>query len=164
MKALRVAWQAFRASWIVVALCFGLAMSTAGLAWRTIELGAQVAKVSAAAAASAAQQRARHRKEIAKTKARARLRRMAVAIPLVGSGLLIHFERRDYLEWKEENPEKGPDVYATEVLEASAEVSDDVLQLLPEGFRPQQGALLEWLQGELAGLDDQAGGGPTSGT
>ena len=131
------------------ALCIALAIVTAGLTWHTIELGAKVAAVSATAAARAVthkrqlakaerdrQAAARHRNKIANVRAKARLRRLVVAIPFVGVGAVGVFERREYLEWKEDHPNGTIDSYAAEVAAASAEVVDEVLQELPALLRP----------------------------
>lgn len=66
-----------------------------------------------------------------RTKAQARMRRILVAIPFVGIGLVGYFEKQDYEEWKAENPEGTFEDYTCEVAEISAELVDDLLQSLP---------------------------------
>ena len=150
MRSLRTAMKLLRWTWVLGAFCIVLTVFAAGATLRAIDLGAQVTAGAAAAAAKAAQHRrelakadrdkrtaaARHRNELAKTKAKARLRRFVVAIPVAGTAAVAYFERRDYLDRKEEHPEGTIDVYADEVATASAEVVDDVLQELPEPLRP----------------------------
>lgn len=140
-----------------------LAATTIGLAVWSLQLAATVAVTGAKAAtatAALAQLRkkttkdrdaltARHRKEIAgavaKTKAKARLRRLAVAVPVVGVVLTGYFEEQDYRTWKEENPDGTRNDYACEVARLSAEVIDEVLQELPEAVRPDESTVMGWV-------------------
>ena len=155
-----------RSTWTLGTLCVALAVATAGLTWRTVELGAKVTALSAAAAAKAVGHRrelakaerdrraaeARHRNELAKMRAKARLRRLVVAVPIVGTGAAGYFEWREYLEWKEEHPGGTFDDYATEVGSASAEVADEVLQELPDGWRPDADVVSAALEASLLAL------------
>lgn len=124
-----------------------LAVSTAVLTIKTISLGAQVTAMTASAASAAIA----HRKEIAATvarvKAKARLRRVAAAFPFVGIGVVGYFERQDFVEWQEDNPEGTLAEYSCEVATISAEVADEVLQELPESVRPSRDQLLSYLDG-----------------
>ncbi len=162
MSAVRAVLGAVRRMWILTAVFFALVVATASFAWQTVALGAQIAAVTAAAAAKAVQHRkelanrsAQHRKEIAKVKARARLRRVVVAVPLVGIVAVGYFEHRDYMEWQQTNPDGDFDAYMTEVSEASAEVLDDFLEQLPESVRPEPDIVLGLVEDALAAARDQ---------
>jgi len=63
-------------------------------------------------------------------------------VPVAGIGAAVAFERQDFLEWKEDNPEGDLETYGCEVSVVSAEVVDDVLQDLPEQVRPSRDWLL----------------------
>jgi hypothetical protein len=75
-------------------------------------------------------------KAISKEKAKARLKRLIVAVPLVGTGAALAFEAHDLKIWLEENPDKSPTDYGCELASSSAEVMDEVLAELPEKVRP----------------------------
>lgn len=155
-----------RSAWVLTTFCAVFAVWAAGATLQAIQLGAQVTAASTAAAAKAAQHRrelakadrdkrsaaAKHRNELAKAKAKARLRRFVVAVPVAGAGAVAYFERRDYLDWKEEHPEGTMDIYAAEVAAASAEVVDEVLQELPEPLRPGRQTVSRALDASLQAL------------
>lgn len=159
-----------RSTWLLATVCTVFAVWAAGASWQAIQLGAKVTAASTAATAAAAQHRrelakanrdkstaaARHRNELAKTKAKARLRRFVVAVPVAGAVAVGYFERRDYLDWKEEHPEGTMDVYAAEVATASAEVVDEVLQELPEELRPAPETVSSALEASLQALQRAA--------
>jgi hypothetical protein len=133
----------------LIALCGSLLVSTVGFAIQTATLSAkvadltlEVATISGNAAAAALQHRKTLAKAVTTTKAKARLRRVMVAVPIVGLGIAAEFERRDYLEWKESNPDGTFGDYSCEVATVSAEVVDDVLQDLPEKIRPKRDSVL----------------------
>jgi hypothetical protein len=65
-----------------------------------------------------------------------------VVLPVAGIAAAIAFEREDYLEWKQDNPDGDLEAYGCEVSAVSAEVVDDVLQDLPEQVRPSRDWLL----------------------
>ena len=77
-------------------------------------------------------------KAISKEKAKARLKRLIVAVPLLGTGAALAFEGNDLKVWLEENPDKSSTDYGCEVASSSAEVMDELLAELPEKFRPSR--------------------------
>ena len=81
-------------------------------------------------------------KAISKEKAKARLKRLIVAVPLVGTGAAVAFEGNDLKVWLEENPDKSATDYGCEVASSSAEVIDEVLAELPETFRPSNDLIM----------------------
>ena len=81
-------------------------------------------------------------KAISKEKAKARLKRLIVAIPLLGTGAALAFEANDLKVWLGENPNKAPTDYGCEVASSSAEVMDEVLAELPEKFRPSSDLIM----------------------
>ena len=81
-------------------------------------------------------------KAISNEKAKARLKRLIVAVPLVGTGAALAFEANDLKVWLEENPDKAPTDYGCEVASSSAEVMDEVLAELPEKFRPSSDLIM----------------------
>lgn len=112
---------------------------------RTAALTAQVGTMGATAAATALANRKAITAAVLRTKAKARMRRAAVAVPFVGAGLLVEFERRDFLEWQEDNPEGTMVDYSCEMATISIEIVDEVLQELPEKVRPSRDRVLSWL-------------------
>ncbi|MEO0496427.1 MAG: hypothetical protein AAF141_03520 [Pseudomonadota bacterium] len=137
-KVIRV----LRSTSLLIVICISLLTSTVALAAWTISLTTQVATVTAGAAAAAVAHRQAMARALARAKAKARLRRVMAAIPLVGIGVAAEFERRDYLEWKRDNPKGTAEQYGCEVAAMSAEVMDDVLQDLPDAVRPNPDMLL----------------------
>lgn len=79
-----------------------------------------------------------HRQAMARAIARARLRRLVVAIPLVGAGAAVYFERQAYYEWLALYPDGTPEDYACDMAELTADVLDEVVQELPERVRPSE--------------------------
>jgi hypothetical protein len=134
-----------RTTAFLVVLCVSLATTAVSLGVWAVSLTAQVSTMTASAAAAAIA----HRKAIAaavlRTKAKARLRRALVVVPVAGIAAAIAFEREDYLEWKQDNPDGDLEDYGCEVSAVSAEVVDDVLQDLPEQVRPSR----DWLLSRL---------------
>jgi len=63
-------------------------------------------------------------------------------LPIAGIAAAVAFERQDYLEWKQENPDGDVEDYGCEVSAVSAEVIDEVLQDLPGQVRPSRDWLL----------------------
>ena len=135
-------FRILRSTVFLIWLCVALAASTVALGVQAIALSAQVASLSAGAAASAL----RHRKELAtavsRAKSKARLRRVLVAVPVVGAGAALAFEAQDFQDWKADHPEGSLADYTCETAELSAAVVDEVLQDLPEQFRPSRDAVL----------------------
>ena len=129
----------------LVMLCVTLATTTISLGIWAISLTAQVTTMSVSAAAAAIANRKAIAAAIVRTKAKARLRRAMVALPIAGVAAAIAFERQDYLDWKEENPDGDAKDYGCEVSSVSAEVIDDVLQELPGQVRPSR----DWLLSQM---------------
>lgn len=148
----------------LIILCVSLLTTTISLAAWTLSLSAQVATMTASAAATAIANRKAIASAVAKTKTRmtlerkksvskaviktkskARLRRFVVAVPFVGALAVAEFERRDFNEWKKENPEGDLQAYGCEVSVSSAELIDEVLQELPENIRPSRDVVLSQL-------------------
>lgn len=145
-------WRFLRSVGFLITLCVSLAISTVTFAMQTANLTTQVADltlevatISGQAAAAAIQHRKTIAKAVVRTKAKARLRRVMVAIPIIGIGLAAEFERRDYTQWQGENPDGTMQQYSCEVATYSAEVVDEVLQELPETVRPSRATVLNWM-------------------
>ncbi|WP_068317097.1 hypothetical protein [Polycladidibacter hongkongensis] len=130
-----------RTTTFLLLLCSSLAVTTAGLAVKTVMLSAQVTTMTASAASATLAKRKAIAKAVAKTKAKARLRRVVAAIPFVGIAAIGYFEHRDFAKWQEQHPEGTPQQYSCEVAAHSAEVVDEVVQevsqfsKMPESFR-----------------------------
>lgn len=140
-------FRILRSTVFLLWLCGALAVSSVALGVQAVVLSAQVTSLTAGAAATAL----RHRKEIARavarTRAKARLRRLLVAVPVVGVGAAAAFEAQDYRAWQEDNPEGTFADYSCESAALSAEVVDEVLQDLPDSVRPERDTVLSWLPG-----------------
>ena len=138
-------FKLFKNSVFLLILCATLAVSTASLAMKTITLGGEVAVLSASVAGNALANRKAIASAVMKAKAKARLRRYIAAIPVAGVAAVAAFETQDYLEWREEHPDGTKADYTCEMAESSAAVVDDVLQSLPERFRPSTETLESYL-------------------
>jgi len=161
----------FRSSVILIWVCSTLALSTIGIgafalqqtikvATLTTELASSaldLATTKAANKAKLSEQKANHQLELkkqkAKIKAKERLRRSIMAVPMVGTGLLIYFEEQDYQEWKQDNPDGTPSKYACEVAATSAVVFDEVItetvdfmQNLSGSIGPDPETVKAWLK------------------
>lgn len=134
-----------RTTAFIVVLIVSLATTAVSMGIWAISLTAQVTTMTAGAAAAAIAHRKAIAAAVVRTKAKARLRRALVVVPVVGIAAAIAFEREDYLEWKEENPEGDLQAYGCEVSTVSAEVVDEVLQDLPEQVRPSR----DWMLSRL---------------
>ena len=113
-----------------------LAFSAIGLGLWAMNLSLKVATMTASAASTTVRHRRQIAKAISREKAKGRLRRMMIAVPVLGSGVAVSFEAYEYYQWQEENPEGTLTDYSCEVSEITAEVMDEVLQELPELIRP----------------------------
>ena len=138
-------FRLFRSTVFLMWLCGALAVGAITLGIQAVTLAAQVTTLSASAAATAIRHRKDVARAVARTKAKARLRRALVAVPIVGGGAMVYFERQDYQDWQAENPEGSFADYTCEVAALSAEVVDDVLQDLPETVRPSRDTALAML-------------------
>jgi|GEM_PF-530936 len=131
-----------RTAGFLAMLCVTLATATISMGIWAISLTAQVTTMTAGAAAAAIAHRKAIAAAIVRTKAKARLRRALVVLPIAGIAAAVAFERQDYLEWKQENPDGDVEDYGCEVSAVSAEVIDEVLQDLPGQVRPSRDWLL----------------------
>ncbi|GAB5461480.1 hypothetical protein [Hoeflea alexandrii] len=134
-----------RTTAFLVVLCVSLATTAVSLGVWAVSLTAQVTTMTASAAAAAIANRKAIAAAVLRTKAKARLRRALVVVPVAGIAAAIAFEREDYLEWKQDNPDGDFEAYGCEVSAVSAEVVDDVLQDLPEQVRPSR----DWMLSRL---------------
>lgn len=134
-----------RTTAFLAVLCVSLATTAVSLGVWAVSLTAQVTTMTASAAAAAIANRKAIAAAVLRTKAKARLRRALVVVPVAGIAAAIAFEREDYLEWKQDNPDGDLETYGCEVSAVSAEVVDDVLQDLPEQVRPSR----DWLLSRL---------------
>lgn len=132
----------FRTASFLAVLCVSLATTAVSMGIWAVSLTAQVTTMTASAAATAIAHRKAIAAAVVRTKAKARLRRALVVLPIAGIAAAAAFERQDYLEWKEENPEGDLEEYGCELSAVSTEVIDEVLQDLPEAVRPSKGWLL----------------------
>lgn len=133
-----------------------LLVSTIGLGAWAITQTLKVASLTADLAFSAvelATTKSAHKAAMSKQKAKARLRRGLVAIPVLGTGLIIYFEELDYQKWLEENPDGDRAKYACEVAKYSAEVIDELAletlqfaQELPAYVQPDTETVRSWLK------------------
>lgn len=142
-----------RTTAFLAVLCVSLATTAVSLGVWAVSLTAQVTTMTASAAAAAIANRKAIAAAVLRTKAKARLRRALVVVPVAGIAAAIAFEREDYLEWKEDNPDGDLEAYGCEVGVVSAEVVDDVLRDLPERVRPSR----DWLLSRLPECEKQAG-------
>lgn len=141
LRPIRILRNAVFLGW----LSLSLLGATIAMATWAVSLTVQVTAMTTTAAATAV----RHRKDIAKavarTKAKGRLRRVVVAVPFVGVAAAVAFEAQDYSQWQDENPGKTSGDYSCEVATLSAEVVDEVLEVLqelPERVRPRSEVVL----------------------
>ena len=90
--------------------------------WKATQLTYRVAEMAV-----------QHRRAMARAIVKARLRRLASAVPLVGAGAAVYFERQSYYEWQELYPDGSYNDYACDMAALTAEVVDEVL---PATVRP----------------------------
>jgi len=143
----------FRTAAFLAVLCLSLATTAVSLGVWAVSLTAQVTTMTAGAAAAAIANRKAIAAAVLRTKAKARLRRALVVVPVAGIGAAIAFERQDFLEWKQDNPDGDLKAYGCEVSVVSAEVVDDVLQDLPEQVRPSR----DWLLSRMPDCQEPVG-------
>ena len=113
--------------WLIVAL---ISMSLTASLWAAYAT-LQVAQLTYRVGEMVIQ----HRRAMARAIAKARLRRLASAVPLVGAGAAVYFERQTYYEWRELYPEGTPEDYACDMAALTAEV---VNKVLPATVRPSE--------------------------
>ena len=136
LRLIRFVFRLFRSAIFLFLLTVGLGVALLQTSLSLASAAAQVATLSANAATAAALHKKQMAKAISREKAKARLKRLIVAVPLLGTGAAVAFEGNDLKVWLEENPDKSPTDYGCEVASSSAEVMDEVLAELPEKFRP----------------------------
>ena len=142
LRLITFVFRLFRSAIFLFLLAVGLGVALLQTSLSLASATAQVATLSASAATAAALHKKQMAKAISKEKAKARLKRLIVAVPLVGTGAAIAFEGNDLKVWLEENPDKSPTDYGCGVAYASAEVMDEVLAELPEKFRPSSDLIM----------------------
>ena len=135
-------FRLFRSAIFLFLLAVGLGVALLQTSLSLASVTAQVATLSANAATAAALHKKQMAKAISKEKAKARLKRLIVAVPLLGTGEAVAFEGNDLKVWLEENPDKSATDYGCEVASSSAEVMDVVLAELPEKFRPSNDLIM----------------------
>ena len=142
LRLIRFVFRLFRSAIFLFLLALGLGIALLQTSLSLASATAQVATLSANAATAAALHKKQMAKAISKEKAKARLKRLIVAVPLLGTGAAVAFEGNDLKVWLEENPDKSPTDYGCEVASSSAEVMDEVLAELPEKFRPSSDLIM----------------------
>ena len=70
---------------------------------------------------------------------------VVVVVIVVGTAAAVAFEEFEYREWKEQNPDRGRLDFGCEVWASTVEVTDDVLQELPEIARPAPDTIENWI-------------------
>ncbi|SOE17314.1 hypothetical protein SAMN05877838_2212 [Hoeflea halophila] len=143
----------FRTTAFLLVMCVSLATTAVSLGVWAVTLTAQVTTMTASAAAAAIANRKAIAAAVLRTKAKARLRRALVVVPVAGIAAAVAFERQDFLEWKEHNPDGDLETYGCEVSVVSAEVVDDVLRDLPEQVRPSR----DWLLSRMPDCEESVG-------
>ena len=126
-----------------------LGMSTVSFGLWALSLSGQVAALTVSATSTAVANRQALTKAITKAKAKARLRRIVVAVPVLGLAAVGYFEEQDYQEWLETNPEGDRTEYGCQIAKMTLEIADEVLQELPELIRPEEAKLKSWIAGEF---------------
>ena len=87
--------------------------------------------VASAKAKIEAEKKSAVKQAVAKEKAKARVGRIAVAVPVLGTGVAAGFEYADYKRWKEANPEKSFRVYADHSLQEINALAEEVMNSIP---------------------------------
>ena len=142
LRLIRFVFRLFRSAIFLFLLTVGLGVALLQTSLSLASATTQVATLSANAATAAALHKKQMAKAISKEKAKARLKRLIVAVPLVGTGAAVAFEGNDLKVWLEENPDKSATDYGCEIASSSAEVMDEVLAELPEKFRPSNDLIM----------------------
>ena len=142
LRLIRFVFRLFRSAIFLFLLTVGLGVALLQTSLSLASATAQVATLSSNAATAAALHKKQLAKAISKEKAKARLKRLIVAVPLLGTGAAVAFEGNDLKVWLEENPDKSATDYGCEVASSSAEVMDEVLAELPEKFRPSNDLIM----------------------
>ena len=141
LRLIRFMFRLFKSAIFLFLLGLGLGVALLQTSLSLASATAQVATLSAYATAAALHKK-QMAKAISKEKAKARLKRLIVAVPLLGTGAAVAFEGNDLKVWLEENPDKSPTDYGCEIASSSAEVMDEVLAELPAKFRPSSDLIM----------------------
>ena len=132
LRLIRFLFGLFRSALFLFLLAVGLGVALLQTSLSLASATAQVATLSANAATAAALHKKQIAKAISKEKAQARLKRLIVAVPLLGTGAAVAFEGNDLKVWLAENPDKSPTDYGCEVASYSSaimlEESDDFVE------------------------------------
>ena len=142
LRLIRFVFRLFRSAIFLFVLAVGLGLAFLQTSLSLAFATAQIATLSANAATAAALHKKQMAKAISKEKAKARLKRLIVAVPLLGTGAAVAFEGNDLKVWLEENTDKSATDYGCEVASSSAEVMDEILAELPEKFRPSNDLIM----------------------
>ena len=142
LRLIRFVFRLFRSAIFLLLLAVGLGLALLQTSLSLASATAQIATLSANAATAAALHKKQMAKAISKEKAKARLKRLIVAVPLLGTGAAVAFEGNDLKVLLAENPDKSPTDYGCEIASSSAEVMDEVLAELPEKFRPSSDLIM----------------------
>jgi membrane-associated protease RseP (regulator of RpoE activity) len=67
----------------------------------------------------------KHKKAIVKTKIKERGKRVLAAIPIVGLIAVAWFEKLEYEEWHQDNPDGTPEQYSKEMADLVYEMADE---------------------------------------
>lgn len=76
----------------------------------------------------------KHKKAILRTKLRERGKRALAVIPVAGLIAVGWFEKQEYEEWKQENPQGTAELYFDEVSKVVQEMSADYYEELKEEY------------------------------
>ena len=136
LNIIKFLFRLLRSTVFLLILVIGLGISLIQASISILSLTGQVASMSASAATATAQHKKQMAKAISREKAKARLKRLIVAVPVLGTGAAVAFEANEMQNWLDENPNQSASDYGCEVAASSAEVLDEVLAVLPEKFRP----------------------------
>lgn len=122
-------------------LISGLVFASVGASIWAFQTSVTVARLGAEITTTAV----RHRKDIAsavmRVKAKARLKRMLTMLPFAGAAAGAYFEKQEYNEWLEDNPDSSRSDYLCALAGVTAEVLDEVLKGLPATVRPNENTL-----------------------
>ena len=159
-------YRFIRSTVFLLLFCATLAISTLILGIKVTQLGVQVATLTASAANAAIAHRKDKAQAVAKTKARerakARIKRSAIAaaavVPVFGGmvaapAMVVAFEKAEFDDWKEENPNPGFGDYACDTGDITAEVIDETLRELPKSLRLSSDKLSLWMPECGVGFD-----------
>ena len=141
-RTLRFITRLFRSAIFLFILATALGIGLVKTSLSLAALTAQVATLTANAATSATTYKKQMAKAVSKEKAKARLKRLMVAVPVIGTGAAVAFEANAMNNWLEENPSKTSSDYGCKVASSSVEVMDDVLAELPKRVRPSKDFLI----------------------